>query len=135
MAASLLVLGTAAVAPFAAASSLSPAGNGAALAVTAAQLRLPAPTGPYAVGESTLHLRDTGRADPYVPEAGVRELLASVFYPAWAGSGVPAPYMSAKEADLLESRGRGGLVEPPGWSGQPRRTRVSERRPRAAGSR
>lgn len=114
MAASLLVLalGATAAAP-SAASSPSPAGNGRALAVTAAQLRLPAPTGPYAVGESTVHLRDTGRADPYVPEAGGRELLASLFYPARAGSGVPAPYMSAQEAELLlESRGLGGLVEP-----------------------
>ncbi|WP_331738951.1 alpha/beta hydrolase (plasmid) [Streptomyces sp. NBC_00727] len=114
LAASLLVLalGATAVAP-AVASSPAPAESRTAHTATAPQLRLPAPSGPYAVGENTLHLRDTGRADPYVPEAGARELLASVFYPARAGSGVPAPYMSAKEAELLlESRGFGRLVEP-----------------------
>ncbi|MGW1184082.1 alpha/beta hydrolase, partial [Streptomyces drozdowiczii] len=83
LAASLLVLalGATAVAP-AVAATPSPAGDGPALTAAAQQLRLPAPSGPYAVGGSTLHVRDTGRTDPYVPEAGGRELLASVFYPA-----------------------------------------------------
>ncbi|MFJ3091593.1 alpha/beta hydrolase family protein [Streptomyces sp. NPDC086838] len=114
LAASLLVLalGATAVVP-AVAATPSPAGDGPALTAAAQQLRLPAPSGPYGVGRSTLHLRDTGRTDPYVPEAGGRELLASVFYPARAGSGVPAPYMSEKEAELLlASRGLGGLVKP-----------------------
>ncbi|MEU9535543.1 alpha/beta hydrolase [Streptomyces sp. NPDC048213] len=114
LAASLLVLalGATAVAPATAATPTRD-GNGPALTAAAPQLRLPAPSGPYAVGGSTLHLRDTGRTDPYVPEAGGRELLASVFYPARAGSGRPAPYMSEKEAELLlASRGLGGLVEP-----------------------
>ena len=114
LAASLLVLALGATAVVPAAAATPPAaGNRPALTVTAPQLRLPAPSGPYAVGESALHLRDTGRADPYVPEAGARELLASVFYPARPGTGVRAPYMSAKEAELLlESRGLGGLVAP-----------------------
>ncbi|MCG7523395.1 alpha/beta hydrolase [Streptomyces sp. OfavH-34-F] len=118
IAASLLVLalGATAVTPAVAAPPSAPADRSAsasAASVTAPQLRLPAPRGPYAVGRSTLHLRDTGRADPYAPEAGARELLVSVFYPARAGSGVPAPYMSTREAQLLlESRGLGGLVAP-----------------------
>lgn len=110
-AAVLLVLALGA--PAAAAPSLRPGSAEPALTATAPRLRLPAPSGPYAVGESTLHLRDTDRADPYVPGADARELLASVFYPARAGTGTPAPYMSAQEAELLlESRGLGGLVEP-----------------------
>ncbi|OKI92022.1 acetylhydrolase [Streptomyces sp. CB01249] len=114
LAASLLVLALGATATLpAVAATPAPAGNGSALTTPAQQLRLPAPTGPYAVGEDTVHLRDTGRADPYVPEAGARELLVSVFYPARAGTGARAPYMSAKEAELLlEDKGLTGAVAP-----------------------
>ncbi|MCX0241655.1 alpha/beta hydrolase family protein [Streptomyces drozdowiczii] len=114
LAASLLVLalGATSVTP-AVAAAPQPASGASVSGAPAPRLRLPAPSGPYAVGESTLHLRDAGRADPYVPEAGARELLVSVFYPARGGSGVRAPYMSAKEAELLlESRGLGGVVAP-----------------------
>ncbi|MGQ4487258.1 alpha/beta hydrolase family protein [Streptomyces sp. SAS_281] len=108
----VLALGATAVTP-AVAAAPQPAPGTSVAAVPAPQLRLPAPTGPYAVGESTLHLRDTGRADPYVPAAGARELLVSVFHPARAGTRVRAPYMSAKEAEmLLDSRGLGGAVAP-----------------------
>ncbi|MEU8350441.1 alpha/beta hydrolase [Streptomyces sp. NPDC048845] len=67
-----------------------------------ARLRLPAPTGPYAVGHHTLHLTDTDRRDPWVPESGPRELMVTVHHPARPGSGgAPAPYMTAEEARLL----------------------------------
>nr|WP_143671284.1 hypothetical protein [Streptomyces sp. Ru87] len=67
-----------------------------------ARLRLPAPTGPYAVGHDTLHLTDTDRRDPWVPESGPRELMVTVHHPARPGSGgAPAPYMTAEEARLL----------------------------------
>ncbi|WP_354637906.1 alpha/beta hydrolase family protein [Kitasatospora camelliae] len=65
------------------------------------RLALPAPTGRYAVGRDTLHLVDGSRPDPWVPSAGARELMLSLFYPARPGTGRPAPYMSTEEARLL----------------------------------
>ncbi|MFD7865234.1 alpha/beta hydrolase family protein [Streptomyces sp. NPDC057682] len=119
MAVSLLALALGATAAVPAAATSARPGSEPTLTtqqLTAPQstvLRLPVPSGPYAVGEDTLYLRDSGRADPYVPGAGARELLASVFYPARAASGSPAPYMSTREAQLLlASRGLGELVEP-----------------------
>jgi predicted dienelactone hydrolase len=70
------------------------------------RLALPRPTGPYAVGRDTLHLVDRSRPDPWVPEAGPRELMVSAYYPARARTGRPAAYMRTDEARLfLESRG------------------------------
>ncbi|NUR58660.1 MAG: alpha/beta hydrolase [Catenulispora sp.] len=71
---------------------------------------LPAPTGPYAVGEDTLHLTDTSRLDPWRPASGDRQLTVSMYYPARQGTGQPAPYMSLGEAQ--------GFVQyrvPPGY--------------------
>ncbi|MFF7341784.1 alpha/beta hydrolase family protein [Streptomyces sp. NPDC008163] len=113
LAASLLVLALGATAAVPAVAAPQPASGATVSGVPAPRLRLPAPSGPHAVGEDTVHLRDTGRADPYAPEAGARELLVSVFYPARAGTGVRAPYMSVREAELLlESKGLGGAVAP-----------------------
>ena len=42
---------------------------------------LPAPTGPYELGRTPLHLVDRERADPWVPHRA-RELMATVTYPA-----------------------------------------------------
>lgn len=79
---------------------------------TTSLLQLPRPTGPYATGRETLHLTDTGRPDPWVPEAGARELMVSVTYPARPGTGGrPAPYMTTEEARLLlAARGLEGAV-------------------------
>ncbi|MEV5161037.1 alpha/beta hydrolase [Streptomyces sp. NPDC053728] len=66
---------------------------------------LPRPTGPYPVGVEVLHLTDHDRADPWVPEAGDRELMVSVHYPARPGGpGATAPYMSTEEAEVLLAR-------------------------------
>ncbi|MCX4825458.1 alpha/beta hydrolase [Streptomyces sp. NBC_01142] len=107
---------------FAAALVLSLAGTGTALAapqpvsapvsasalsdVKGVQLQLPRPTGPYAVGRGTLHLVDKTRRDPWVPKAGARELMVSMYFPARSGTGsAAAPYMSTQGARLLlESR-------------------------------
>ncbi|WP_327092112.1 alpha/beta hydrolase [Nonomuraea sp. NBC_01738] len=62
---------------------------------------LPAPTGKHPVGTTTLHLTDRSRPDPWVQEAKARELMVTLWYPATAGNGRPAPYMSAKESELL----------------------------------
>jgi dienelactone hydrolase len=83
------------------------AGLAGALVVTAApaanasaRLALPAPTGPYAVGSTELHLVDDARPDPWV--AGTtRELMVTVRYPARPGSGPKAPYLSPGAAKLV----------------------------------
>ncbi|SEG98735.1 Platelet-activating factor acetylhydrolase, isoform II [Nonomuraea solani] len=75
----------------------------AATAATAAsdtRFAIPHPTGRYEVGRDTLHLVDGGRRDPWVPKAGARELMVSMYYPAAAG-GTAAPYMTVDEARLL----------------------------------
>jgi hypothetical protein len=75
------------------------------------RLTLPRPTGPYAVGRETLHLVDHTRPDPWMPEARARELMVSVYYPARAGTGRPAQYLTTTEAQLLlEDRGLGDTV-------------------------
>ncbi|NUM45915.1 MAG: hypothetical protein HUU38_14515 [Anaerolineales bacterium] len=57
--------------------------------------KIPAPTGPYAVGTTTLHLTDTNRTDPYAPDpANLREIMVQIWYPAEAGTGTPAPWMT-----------------------------------------
>lgn len=50
--------------------------------VNGLRLRLPAPQGRYATGESTFRLVDDHRTDPWVPTQPYRELMVSVFYPA-----------------------------------------------------
>ncbi|MEU8706062.1 alpha/beta hydrolase [Streptomyces sp. NPDC048565] len=93
------------------AASASPA-TAASASTASATLELPRPTGPYSVGTEILHLTDHGRPDPWVPEAGDRELMVSLHYPARTGSGSAlAPYMSTEEARLmLASRGLDDVV-------------------------
>ncbi|MGW5737312.1 MULTISPECIES: alpha/beta hydrolase family protein [Streptomyces] len=73
---------------------------------TETALSLPRPTGSYGVGRDTLHLVDDARRDPWVPSAGARELMVSVFYPTRHGNGGDdtgdrAPYLGAEEAKAL----------------------------------
>jgi dienelactone hydrolase len=76
-----------------------------------ARLALPRPTGPFAVGRDILHLVDHDRRDPWVPESGPRELMVSMYFPAWSGSGRPASYMTTEEARLLlESQDLAGAI-------------------------
>ncbi|MFC9643876.1 alpha/beta hydrolase family protein [Streptomyces mirabilis] len=87
-------------------SSAHPAPSGFAAAV-------PRPTGPYAVGRDRLHLVDGSRQDPWVPAAGPRQLMVSMYYPARLGSGVPAPYMTTEEARLfLQEKAPGSGIPP-----------------------
>ncbi|GLF94927.1 alpha/beta hydrolase [Streptomyces yaizuensis] len=61
-------------------------------------VRLPAPTGPYPVGVTTLRLVDHHRRDPW-NGSSVREVMVSVFYPARTVDGFPvAPQMTALTA-------------------------------------
>jgi predicted dienelactone hydrolase len=64
-------------------------------------LSLPAPTGPAAVGRTTLALTDRDRADPWVPETGPRQLMVTMYYPAVRGTGDRAAYMDVAEATAL----------------------------------
>ncbi|MCY1141879.1 acetylhydrolase [Actinoplanes sp. Pm04-4] len=50
--------------------------------VAPARLWLPAPTGPFEVGATALHLLDRSRPDPFTGEAHRRELMVGVWYPA-----------------------------------------------------
>ncbi|MEV0407746.1 alpha/beta hydrolase [Actinoallomurus sp. NPDC050550] len=74
---------------------------------------LPRPTGPHAVGRTTLHLVDRHRPDPWVPSAGPRQLMVSVYYPARIGTGGPAPYMTTEEARLFLQEKAPGVGVPP----------------------
>ncbi|MFJ7078368.1 alpha/beta hydrolase family protein [Streptomyces sp. NPDC098781] len=105
-----LVLGPALTLPATAADSAPVA----SAAPAAAPAQLPRPTGPYAVGRDTLHLVDADRPDPWVPAAGPRQLMVSMYYPARHGTGGPtAPYMTREEArHLLELRVPDATVPP-----------------------
>ncbi|MFE7116906.1 alpha/beta hydrolase family protein [Streptomyces sp. NPDC057654] len=88
-------------------STLSACGSDAPASAAAAPkdqqegLALPTPTGEYAVGRDSVHLEDKSRRDPWVPKAGNRELMASMYYPAQKGTGKPAPYMSTAGAQAF----------------------------------
>ncbi|WP_431985368.1 alpha/beta hydrolase family protein [Streptomyces qinglanensis] len=106
LAAALLAPATTACAP----AEGAPAGGAHAGRATAAaaanradRLSVPRPTGRWAVGRDTLQLTDAERRDPWVPSAGPRRLMASVFYPARrsGGRGDSARYLSVEEAELL----------------------------------
>ena len=110
----VLPLSTAAAGTASAASAHTAAVSSAPAPAPAAQstlLALPRPTGPYRVGEDDLHLVDVRRQDPWVPSAGPRQLMVSMYYPARAGTGRPAPYMTTAEAqDFLSMEGVSSLV-------------------------
>ncbi|EDY49659.1 lipase [Streptomyces clavuligerus] len=88
---------------------------------------LPRPTGPYAVGTSSLHLTDRDRQEPWVPGAGPRQSLVSLHYPARPRTGGPvAPYVRADEARaLVETLGKDLL--PPDSAGPIAGTRTWSR--------
>ena len=62
---------------------------------------LPTPTGPYPVGVTSLYLKDESRQDPWVPSAGARELMVSLWYPAQSRGTRRAPYLTAEESELV----------------------------------
>jgi hypothetical protein len=76
-----------------------------AAATPAAEPFLPKPTGHHRVGTTSLHLTDTSRPDPWVPEAGARELMITLWYPALPSGGPRAQYMTPKESELLLTDG------------------------------
>ncbi|MFE3995391.1 hypothetical protein ACFXPW_27380 [Streptomyces goshikiensis] len=92
-AAGLALAAPGALATPAAAAGPAPAGQ-------ATRWELPRPTGALAVGRDTLHLADRERKDPWVPTVD-RELLLSLYYPALAHTGTPAPCMAVPETKAL----------------------------------
>jgi len=62
---------------------------------------LPAPTGSHPVGTTSLYLKDTSRADPWVPEVPFRELMVSLFYPARSTGAHRASYLTPRESELI----------------------------------
>ncbi|WP_416562545.1 alpha/beta hydrolase family protein [Nocardia testacea] len=73
---------------------------------------LPAPTGPYPVGSTDLHLIDPSRKDPWIP-GRVRELMITIRYPARPNTEPKAPYMPAGVAAAVAATDAGKLgVEP-----------------------
>ncbi|MEV0385853.1 alpha/beta hydrolase [Nonomuraea sp. NPDC050643] len=90
--------------PVSAAATSSPASAAATtaafLSTSDVRFAIPRPTGRYDVGRDTLHLVDGDRRDLWVPTAGARELMVSMYYPAGTG-GSAAPYMGVDEARLL----------------------------------
>ncbi|MEU4837004.1 alpha/beta hydrolase family protein [Nocardia testacea] len=89
-----------------------PAGVPAAASAEPVRFGLPAPTGPYPVGSTDLHLIDPSREDPWVP-GRVRELMVTVRYPARPNTAPKAPYMAAGVAAAVAATDAGKLgVEP-----------------------
>ncbi|MEU3476641.1 alpha/beta fold hydrolase [Streptomyces sp. NPDC033754] len=75
------------------------------------RLRLPAPTGPYAVGATVRHLVDPSRNDPWAPEIGVRELMVTVLRPTATGRGFPRmPQLTPAAAEVFT--GLAHLIRP-----------------------
>ena len=71
---------------------------------------LPKPTGSYAVGTTSLYLKDTSRPDPWVPSVPYRELMVTLVYPAAPGGGPRARYLTPEESTaLLEPEGLEGI--------------------------
>jgi predicted dienelactone hydrolase len=86
------------------------AGAGETPAGPGRTLYLPAPTGPYPVGATSLHLNDTSRPDPWAAGVSTRELMVSLWYPATPSDGPRARYMTPAESELqLTSRGITGV--------------------------
>ena len=78
------------------------------------ELRLPAPSGSLPVGATTLHLVERSRDDPWVPSAGPRALMITLFYPARPGGTRPlAPWMSRLAANHYLARISGRTTPPP----------------------
>ncbi|MFI0453773.1 alpha/beta hydrolase family protein [Actinomadura sp. 6N118] len=68
---------------------------------------LPAPTGNERVGTMSLHLIDRSRADPWVPDQPIRQLMIQIWYPAATIRGYPqAPWMTPATARAYEQVAR-----------------------------
>jgi predicted dienelactone hydrolase len=62
-------------------------------------LSIPAPTGSHHVGATALYLKDTSRADPWVPSEPARKLMVTMFYPTAVDHGTTIQYQTAAESE------------------------------------
>ncbi len=76
---------------------LIPAGTAIA---APARMTLPGPTGPYPIGTTELHLTDHDRLDPW--SAKPRELMVSLWYPAWPSARPVASQFKPGVADFYD---------------------------------
>ena len=71
------------------------------------QLAIPAPTGPYAVGQTIFRWVDTSRPEVMTSDPDdFREVIATIWYPAEPGTGTKSPYfpgLSKVSKALVES--------------------------------
>lgn len=104
------------------------AGSGAAGATADPELWLPAPTGNRSVGITSLYLNDVSRPDPWVPSAGTRELMVSLWYPTAQSGGPRAQYLTPEESELLLADG-GVTGVPPDVLSTVRTNAVRDARP------
>src|ERR1700730_6186577 len=56
---------------------------------------LPAPTGPFAVGKTTVHWTDESRIEPLSQNHEPRELMVDIWYPAELSNGAPVAYLDS----------------------------------------
>jgi len=70
-----------------------------ASAATSDTLSLPPPTGPHHVGASWVYMKDTSRADPWVPSEPARELMVTMWYPTDANHGTTIQYETPAESE------------------------------------
>jgi dienelactone hydrolase len=69
-------------------------------------LELPKPTGPYAVGRTSLHWVLTGHVDEFAPVPGSeRELVVWIWYPAAPRGGTPAEYLPRPWREAIARNG------------------------------
>lgn len=96
-----------------AAALLLAGGGGIAQARTSGDVtvRLPAPTGPYRTGVTTLYLVDRSRRDPWDSAIPVREVMVTVFYPARTVRGYPVARQMTEDA-AKSFTGLGPLAHP-----------------------
>lgn len=70
-----------------------------AIAAATVVLSVPAPTGPHHVGATVLDLKDTSRADPWVPTDPARELMVTMWYPTDVNHGTTIRYETPAESE------------------------------------
>src|SRR6476660_6118183 len=86
------------------------------------KLHLPAPSGPYPVGTTTLHLVDRSRPDPYVTSQPYRELMVNLTYPAagtdgYDRSGWLTAGWAANQFEVMQGMTPGSSPDLVDWAG------------------
>ena len=107
-----VVAGLTALAATACSAPTAPRAAAVPSAASTGPVTLPAPTGDRPVGTTVRYVTDTSRPDPWNLDAPARELKVTLWYPTAQRDGPRAPYVTAKESQLLLKGGRIGDVPP-----------------------